>query len=317
MRKLRRCIDGNPVGEFLETYRGEALAWEADDLGHLNMRFYFARAGQATNFLFAHLNLPSAYKAGSFSTAIVKDHHIKYLAEIRPGRGMVVKSGIAKLGTTDMTLVHMIYASPDTLSATIIENVSHISRRTRKPFPWPSRVQQEAKKFKVDIPDTAIARNIDPDEKTINPSVTKAEKLGLTVIGRGAFVPTECGVFGYVRPYDLIGRVSDSVKHLAFSWPDINFDEQDRISGALLEVRVIHHNRPVAGDSYIIRSGLQGADAYVRNLCHWILDPVSGKCWASMIGTPCKFDLQTRRMIKNDDKTLALLKKNVVKGLGI
>ena len=34
------------MNDMLETYRGEALAWEADDLGHMNMRYYLARAAQ-------------------------------------------------------------------------------------------------------------------------------------------------------------------------------------------------------------------------------------------------------------------------------
>jgi len=28
------------MSELIETWRGEALAWEADELGHMNMRYY-------------------------------------------------------------------------------------------------------------------------------------------------------------------------------------------------------------------------------------------------------------------------------------
>lgn len=305
------------MGEFLETYRGEALAWEADDLGHLNMRFCFDRVGQAKSVFYAHLHLLDAYKASSFSTIVVKDQHIKYLAEILPGRGMVVNTAILEVSECDMVLVHLITASPDTLSATIIEHISHISRRTKLPFPWPTRVREAAKKYMVDMPGSATPRNLDLAEKSIRPNLVKAQKLELSTIGRGAFVPTECDVFGYIRPYNVIGRVSDSVQHLTEAWPDINFSGHHQINGALLEARVIHYNLPMAGDSYIICSGMRGADQYVRELCHWILDPVSGKCWSSMIGVPCKFNLETRRMIKNDAKTLELLKPFFVAGLGI
>lgn len=305
------------MSKFLETYRGEALAWEADDLGHLNMRFYFERAGQARTVFFAQLNLPDAYKVGSFSTIVVKEQHIKYVAEILPGRGMVVKTAIAKVGDNDMVLVHMIYASPDALSATIIEKVSHISQRTNLSFPWPRRVRDAAMKHMADVPNDAMPRNINPEEKSVGPNLAKATKLGLTIVGRGAFLPIECDAFGYIRPYNAIGRVSDSVQHLTAAWPDIEFSGTHSISGALLEARVIHHNIPVAGDCYIICSGMRGADVYVRELCHWILDPISGKCWSSMIGVPCKFDLETRRMIKNDENTLKLLEPFFVKELGI
>ena len=304
------------MGDFLETYRGEALAWEADDLGHLNMRYYFARAGQARTVLLASLGMTNSSKASAFSTAIVRDQHIHYLAELLPGRGIVVDSGIIVMGDTDMTIVHVITGTPETLSAVITETISHISIRTQKAFAWPSRARKKAKSFTVPAPKESLPRNIELDEKIGSPSVSKAQKLGLQVIGRGAFTPSECDVFGYVRPFDLIGRVSDSVQHISTGWPDIEFSNHGSISGALLEARVIHRKRPQAGDCYVIYSGLRSANSHVRELCHWILDPVSGECWASMIGVACKFDLKARRLIKNDDKVLKLLRKNIVKGHG-
>lgn len=304
------------MGEFLETYRGEALAWEADDLGHLNMRFYFARSGQARVGLLSTLGLTNAFKTSAFSTAIVRDQHIHYMAELLPGRGIIVETAIIELNETDMTIVHMIKGAPDTLSATITEKITHISTRTKAAFPWPNRVREMARKFTVDPPQLSLPRNIDLKEEAGLPSVAAAEKLGLQRIGQGAFVPTECDVFGHVRPYDLIGRVSDSVQHITSGWPDIEFTGNHSVSGALLEARLIHRKRPEAGDCYVIYSGLRNASTNVRELCHWILDPVSGTCWASMIGVACKFDLKARRLIKNDKKVLALLEKNKIIGLG-
>jgi len=304
------------MGEFLETYRGEALAWEADDLGHLNMRYYFARSGQARTVLLAVLGLTNAYKVAAFSTAIVSDQHIHYMAELLPGRGIIVDTAVLDVGETDMTIVHMIKGVPDALSAVITEKIEHISIRTQKAFTWPSRVRAQAKTFTVKPPKEALPRNINLDEEIRKPNVSVAQELGLQAIGRGAYTPSECDVFGYVRPFDLIGRVSDSVQHIASGWPDIEFFHHGTISGALLEARVIHRKRPQAGDCYVIYSGLRSANTHVRELCHWILDPVSGECWASMIGVACKFDLKARRLIKNDEKVLALLKKNIVKGHG-
>ena len=169
----------------------------------------------------------------------------------------------------------------------------------------------------VKMPEAALPRNIDLNEALTKPSMANADKFGLQTIGRGAFLPENCDEFGNVRPVDIMGRVSDSVQHLSAAWPDLTFDGQHEMSGALLEARIIHRNRPVSGNSYVIRSGLRAANPYVREICHWILDPVSGQCWSSMIGVPCKFDLKNRRLVKNDEKTLKLLKKNLIKGLGI
>lgn len=303
------------MGQMLETYRGEALAWEADELGHLNMRYYFARSEQARAFFFAHLDLPDAFKERALSTVIPQSQHIKYIKELRPGGGMVVETGIVELGETNMVLVHMIKGVPSYLSATIIEHVSHISRRTGKAFAWPRRLREAAQPFMVNMPPEAAPRNIDPVETLAAPSMDAADKLGLETIGRGAFLPTECDVFGQVRAHDLIGRVSDSAQHLETAWPDLDFTSSDAMSGALLEARIVHRNQPKAGNCYVFRSGLRAANTHVRELCHWILDPVSGKCWASFIGVACRFDTETRRLVKLDEKTLKLLRSNITKDL--
>jgi len=303
------------MGEMIETYRGEALAWEADELGHMNMRYYFERAAQARAAFFGQLHLPGAFKARALSTLTATRQHIKYHKEVRPGVGMAVRTGLLRLGETDIELVHEITQSPQILAATIVETLSHISARTNKPFAWPKRVRARADGFTIDMPQEAAPRNIDVGEALGHPSLAGAKKRGLQAIGRGMFSPAECDVFGYVTPHAIIGRVSDSAQHLKTAWPDLDFNSADAMSGALLEAQAIHRNRPMAGDCYVMHSGLRKASTHVRELCHWILDPVSGKCWSTFIGVGCRFDLTTRRLVKIDDETLALLKSGIVKEL--
>ncbi len=303
------------MGQMIETYRGEALAWEADELGHMNMRHYFARAAQARAYFFTQLHLPRAFKQNAFSTLIPTSQHINYHKEFRPGQGMAVRTGIVHLGDSDIVLVHVFTRSPQILSATIVETLSHISRRTEMQFSWPERVQKIAKNYMVKLPSSAAPRNINLEEKLGAPSLAAADKLGLAAIGRGMFTAAECDVLGFVNPSAIIGRVSDSAQHLKTAWPDLNFTSDDGMSGALLEARALHRNRPVAGDCYVMRSGLRAASTHVRELCHWILDPATGKCWSSFVGVGCRFNLKTRRLVKIDSETLALLQTGVAKGL--
>ena len=130
------------MSEMIETYRGEALAWEADELGHMNMRYYFAKSAQARAAFFGQLHLPSAFKARALSTLVATRQHIKYHKEVRPGVGMAIKTGILSLSETDIVLVHMITQSPQKLAATVVETLSHISVRTGRAFAWPKRVHE-------------------------------------------------------------------------------------------------------------------------------------------------------------------------------
>ena len=300
---------------MLETYLGEALAWEADELGHLNMRYYFERAEQARAFLFASLGLPLASKLKGTSALQVQTQHIHYLKELRPGMGMKVQTGILDLGERDACLLHMITQTPDIISAIIVETLSHVSKHTLQPFAWPKRTLSRAQDFMVSAPPQAKPRNIDPDEPPGQPSMQAADALELPVIGRGMFSPQDCDVFGFVKPSSVIGRASDSAQHLKSAWPDLDFSSDAGMSGALLEGRALHRNRPRAGDIYVLRSGLRAAGTNTRELCHWILDPVSGKCWSSFVATACRFNLKTRRLVKIDDEMLLVLQSASTKGL--
>lgn len=301
--------------KLIETWRGEALAWEADELGHMNMRYYFDRVHEA-RARFAHrLGLPHIYKTASLSTLVPTNQHIKYIKELRPGHGMAVESGVVALGETHITLVHLIRGNQGVPAATITETLSHIAVRTGIKFGWSKRTKKLAQDYMVEMPDIAKPRNIDPNEPTGMPTMVDADILDLQAIGRGAFQPSECDVFGHVLPMAIIGRVSNSVQHLKTAWPDLDFASDDGMSGALLEACARHKLRPKAGDIFEMRSGLRKANTHVRELCHWILDPVSGQCWTSFVGVGCRFNLKTRRLVKIDDATLSVLKSGVVDGL--
>ncbi|MBL4853003.1 MAG: acyl-[acyl-carrier-protein] thioesterase [Robiginitomaculum sp.] len=304
---------------LIETWRGEALAWEADELGHMNMRYYFDRVLEARARFAHHLGLPPIYKTTSLSTLVPTNQHIKYIKELRPGHGMAVSTGVVNLGETDITLVHVITGVDDVASATITETLSHIAVRTGIQFSWSKRTKAQAERLMIDVPEIAKPRNIDPyeisDEDSDLATMQKADEFGLQAIGRGVFRPSECDVFGHVLPTAIVGRISNSVQHLKTAWPDLDFASDDGMSGVLLEACARHKRRPKAGDLYEIRSGLRSASTHVRELCHWVLDPVSGKCWSSFVGVGCRFNLKTRRLVTIDETTLALLNKGVVKGL--
>ncbi len=304
---------------LIETWRGEALAWEADELGHMNMRYYFDRALEARARFAHHLGLHHIYKATSLSTLVPTRQHIKYIKELRPGHAMAVSSGVVEIGETDITLVHEITGLKGTLSATILETLSHIAVRSGVEFSWSRDTKKRARQYKIELPQTAKPRNIDLGEALGITSTAQADSLGLQAIGRGVFRPSECDVFGYVLPTSIVGRISNSVQHLTTAWPDLDFASDAGMSGALLEACVRHKiqagRRPKAGDLYEIRSGLRKASTHVRELCHWVLDPVTGECWSSFVGVGCRFNLKTRRLVKTDDATLALLNKGIVTGL--
>ncbi len=296
---------------MIQTYAGEAVQWECDDLGHLNMRHYMTKVEQARQFFFIRLGLVSAFKIDGDSSVRVRNFTIRYLKESRPGARLKVETGLLSLGDNSAELVHIMTHYDGTVSATIVEQVEHIYLRTGEAFGWPKRVVAAADEHTTKRPPSAMVRGLPPDDYT--PLVPKREALitgGAKLIGSGVFQPSDLDVFSCVNMPSLLGRVTESVGNFYELWPEIHesFLLGGSISGALLELSCHIHRRATAGDAVEIYGAVQGANSYTRLAAYHLVDPVSGESWASMSASSCVFDVSTRKLVKTPDDRVAQLK---------
>lgn len=286
---------------MLHTYAGEAVNWECDELGHLNMRHYMTKVHQARQFFFIRLGLQNSFRADADSTVRVRDFTIRYLKESRPGARLRIESGLLSLGAHRAELVHIMTHFDGTVSAAITETVEHIYLRTGKVFDWPSRVRQAADGKLVQRPATTLPRGL-PDEglAPLAPSRSKIIERGATQIGAGVFQPSELDIFSAVTPQAILGRVTESVGNFYALWPEIHdgLYSGGHVSGALLELRCHIHHHATAGEAVEIYSAVQGANPYTRQAAHHLVDPVTGESWASMTASGCLFDLDARKLLK-------------------
>ena len=307
------------MGKFLKTWAGECSAWECDGLGHLNMRHYMTKVQQARQMFFIRAGLHEAFKSDAFSTVRVMDFHIKYLGEARPDNPLYIETGLLELGEETVRLCHMMFHGDGRIAATIVENIEHISLRTKNAFAWPKRFAAAVEPYKVEQPQPSKPRNLSYDTQPWKPRVEDIKKLTAKHIGSGVFQPFEMGVEGSVTPQALMGRTTETIAHMMDGYPeflDPDYHNGDR-SGALLEAQIFIHRRAEAGDAYHFYSGLMEGNAYTRKLIHHIFDVVTGECIFSMIGDGCLFDLKMRKLIKASDAQVATLQKNTVKGLRV
>ena len=305
------------MGEFLKTWYGECSAWECDGLGHLNMRHYMTKVHQARQMFFIQLGLVEAFKAEALSTVRVKDLHIKYLGEARPDNPLYIETGLIELGETDARLCHMMFHRDGRMAATIIENVEHISLRTKVAFPWNKRFRDAAKPHHVEQPQPSKPRNLSYDTKPKALTETKLKELGVKQIGAGVFQPHEMGIDGNATPQALLGRSTETIAHMSDGYPeflDPDYHASGK-SGALLEAQLFINRRAEAGDGYRFYSGIVDGNIYTRKLIHNVIDVVTGENIFSMIGDGCLFDLKARKLIKATEAQVAALQKNIVKGL--
>lgn len=306
---------------MIEVWGGGVNTWECDEMGHLNVRFWVAKSFEGLAGLAAQLGMPRAFTAGAESTLVVREQHIRFLREARAGAGLIMAGGVVEIGETDARLLLVIRHLSGEPAATFQVVVSHVTSTDLRPFPWPARIREAAQALKVEVPAFAAARGLDLAPVVPMASHAKALELNLTRIGMGVIQPTECDVFGRMRGEMFIGRVSDGVNRLfgeTRPGPEpLPGEAAKNVGGAVLEYRVLHLDWPRAGDSIELRSGFAGVETRTRRVLHWMVDPVSGRAWASAEAVVISFDLDARKVVDIPPAAQAVYRAQLTPGLGL
>ena len=301
----------------IEVWRGGVATWECDVMGHLNVGFYVAKSMEALAGLAAELGMLRAFAEPAEATLIVREQHIRFLREARPGAPMSMTGGVVEIGECDARLLLLMRHQDGELAASFQTVVAHATSHEGREFPWPERVRARAEALKVEVPAAAAPRSIGLGPVATQASLARAEEIGLQRTGLGAVLPGDCDAFGRMRTEGLMQRLSDGIPHF-FAGRRPNGGDQDRkVGGAALEYRLVHHAWPRAGDRVELRSGSAGGDAKVRRLVHWLLDPDTGRPWGTAEAIAVSFDLETRKIVTLSDEELARALADAVPGLGL
>jgi acyl-CoA thioester hydrolase len=310
----------SPAG--VEVWRGGVNTWECDDMGHMNVRFYVARAMEGLAGLAAELGMPHAFSPAANATLLVREHHIRFLREAMARASLHMRGWVADLGESDarlmLVLYHSVTGEPAATFQTLVDHVTPIDGR---PFPWSTATRERAEALTAPIPDFAAARSLSLEPFDSQASLERADALGLVTIGAGAVSNQDCDVFGRMRAEQFIGRVSDGIPALVNTNRAIVLSGLEtppaNVGGAVLEYRLVHLNWPRAGDRVVIRSGLAGADHRTQRMVHWMLDPATGKAWGTSEAVAVTFDLDARKIVPVTPKAQAALEAVAVKGLSL
>lgn len=309
----------------VEIWRGGVNTWECDEMGHMNVRFYVARAQEGLAGLAMRLGLPHAFAVHADATLIVREHHVRFLREAHAGAALHMTGGVVSMGESDALLlqviVHSLTGEP---CATFLTRVSHATARVGRVFPWPSRTREAAEALRMEVPAHAAPRSISGEPVESQASLARADEMGLVCIGRGALDPRDCDGFGRMRPEHLMGRVSDGVPALltgvraaVAAAAAASGEAPRRVGGAVLEYRLVYLELPHAGDHLELRSGLAGFEAKTQRLNHWLLDPLTGAAWATTEAVAINFDLDARKAVPIAPAAIQALRGHVREGLGL
>lgn len=312
------------VGELpgVEIWRGGVNTWDCDEMGHMNVRFYVARAMEGLAGLAAELGLPHAFSPWANATLMVREQHIRFLREAQAGAALHMLGGVIASSETEARVLQLlVHTATGQLAATFQTTIAHVTPREGEAFPWPRIVHERAAALKVEPPDQARARSLDLSPFTPTASLARAETLNLKRIGLGALSPTDCDVFGRMRAEQFIGRVSDGIGAFIGPFRDIVVDRAEprpaRVGGAVLEYRLAQLAWPRAGDRVELRSGLVGTQGSAMRVVHWLLDPTTGQPWGTSEAMAVTFDLDARKVVPISDAARAELASHAIEGLAL
>jgi acyl-CoA thioester hydrolase len=284
-------------------------------MGHLNVGFYVAKSMEGLVGLAAELGMPAAFSPEALSTLVVREQHIRFIKEARPGAPLHMIGGVVEWGETDARLLLLLRHRTGEIAAVFQTLVSHATPHEARAFPWPERMTARARALAMETPAEARPRSIGLEPVESQASLERAIELGLKRTALGAVRSADCDAFGRMRTELMMARISDGIPHFFDGTRPGEQENGARTGGAALEYRLIHLAWPRAGDRVELRSGSAGGDARFRKLVHWLLDPATGRPWGVAEAIAVSFDLETRKLITLSDEALALADAQAVPGL--
>lgn len=295
-------------------YQGSVNTWECDEGGHLNVRFHLERAMTGLAHMAHMLEMPRAFTASAGATLVVREAHIRFLKEARPGAPLIMHGGVARMDESEATLCFDMRHADGAPASCFTIRAAHAEPRQFRTFPWTQRARDAAERLACKLPAHAAPRSIDLTKSANNLMRQDVIATGAARIGGAMVSPDQCDAFGHLRGEHFVGRVSDSVPNMLADWRREAAEDSGSgpPAGAVVEARLVIRRFPRAGNLIEVRSGLVEVGEKIMRLAHWIIDPESGGVWASMEAVALTFDTNTRKTITLSADVRARMQKRVI-----
>ena len=279
----------------IELWRGAAQAWECDHLGHLNTRFYLAKVEQA---------LPGLIPTHGNAEQVVAAQHVRFHKEVRAGTALHATGRVLRWSERGgELLVSLRHSATGDLAATCRLRYGDPAQET-------ADVSEPARERGLSLASLA----------SVEASGRRAEALGLDRTGLTTALPNECDAAGRWRLSATMGMIADASLHLRHGdWRDVLAHSAPgrpaRIGNVLLEIGIVHHHWPRLNARVEVRSALADCTPRITRTAHWLLEPGTGRPWATVSAVGMPLDLDTRRPVALTPEAQAAFRATAVEGV--
>lgn len=306
------------MSEMIEVARSSVQTWECDQMGHMNVQFYVEKAGAGLAALSLALGLGPRAARGEGARLFVRDHHVRFLREQRPGAPFFIRAGV--LETRDFGLrvyeemVNTVSGEP---AASFIAEVEWLDEETREVKPLPAKAKAAAKNLVVELPLHGSPRGLEIYEPRPAPKLKEADAMGMVRTWQGEIETPQCDGQGFLTIRHFMGIVSDGIPNLLAQTSGADRSRTPTVGGAALEYRFVYRRHPRVGDVLTLRSGLKQVGPKTYTWCHWLFDLETGEAIATAEAVAIALDLTTRKAIPIPEEMRANLESLVIEGLGV
>jgi acyl-CoA thioester hydrolase len=305
------------MGQMIEVARSAVQTWECDQMGHMNVQFYVAKAGEGLTALAAALGLSPRAQRSDLAALFPREHHIRFHRELRPSAPFAVTAGVIDTRSEGLILYEEMHnVANATLTATFVTRAEWCDVEHRGGLPLPVNAIAKAPPLTVDLPPHGRPRGLDlaPPRPAPKLNGPVAERMMTTL--RGAVPHEHCDAQGFMTTRHYIGRISDAIPNLLAQTRGHD-RTSGSVGGAALEYRIVYRSPARGGDLLVVKSGLKSVSAKTYVWCHWLFDGETGDCLATAEAVAVPLDLTERKAIEIPADMRAHLESLVLPGLSV
>ena len=279
---------------MITVYRNSVQSWEIDQMGHMNVQFYFEKALQGCVVLWNKLGInEKTVELGNTYLSLARAH-IRFLKEQKPGAPFFFKLGIVQLGDTEAKLY--------------LEMVETITQQPcaafNFQFVWTSKPPEEVKKnfskvyaeLRVDIPSYGQPRGLSLQKENVM-SLSQASQKDMIDSFESVILLRQCDNMDKIKPSAYMGVVSDSTPHLLAYTGTIDENGMTNVGSAALEYKFDFFEYVPLGTHLKTKSGVQSMSNKTFVWKHWIFNVETGKPVAIASAVAVTMDLKARKSI--------------------
>jgi acyl-CoA thioester hydrolase len=260
-------------------YRGYVNAWDCDELGHMNVQFYVAKASEAFEGLLAGAGLAREARA----RVRVARHRIRFLNEMHVSDLVEIAGGITGHANDRM------------------DAVLEVRNGMGKPC---ARFDVEARHAELIAPRLVA---VEPLTGGLQPGdegegmMEAAARFRETI--RNIVTPAQCDGDGRLAPRGVMARFSEAQGHL---WAMLDapraWQRSAGLATATLDYTIRYGERPPAGGLVKLMTQVTAASPKTIRFRHWLFDAETGAMAAAAAGAALFIDKASRKAVTLPDR---------------